>query len=151
MIYIKKLIDSKVGIIDKDGVIHAMGRVNDSKYHVKLLLDYLLERYPTLDISKLSVGSPRNYYGYIFGKLGNIICFNDKNTAMFYFPDKLTSHQIDTLYNLDLGRQKVAICYDLKIMGNNINDKMIGLDGEHLLNEALDEFMNKQSTKSWRR
>ena len=151
MIYIKSLIDSKVGVIDKDGMIHAMGRVNNSKYHIKLLLNYLLEKHPTLDISKLNVGSPRNYYGYIFGKFRDIIYFNDNSTGMFYFPDELTLNQIDTLYNLDLGRQKVAICYDLKITGNNINDKMIGLDGEHSLNEALEEFMNKQSTKSWRR
>ncbi len=148
MICIEKIIDSKVLIIDKMGVIHALGRVNNSKYHVKLLLDYLKGNYPSLDITKLKIGSSRNYYGYIFGRLGNIIYFNDVNingTGMFYFPDNLTEKQINTLNNLDLGNIKVAICYSPYKVKNGIEYRMIGLDGEHSLKEAIDEFMYKES------
>ena len=73
------ILDSKVTVINSDGAIYMMGRINNSKYHVKLLLDYLKENYPSLDITKLKIGNSRNYYGYIFGRLGNIIYFNDVN------------------------------------------------------------------------
>ena len=63
------ILDSKVAIIDSAGAVHAMGRVNKSRYHIKYLLDYLEENYPNIDIRKLKIGSSRNYYGYIFSKL----------------------------------------------------------------------------------
>lgn len=147
MINIKNVIDCKVAVIDKNGSIHLFGNNSKSCLHVKCLLDYLDEVYPSLDINKLKIGSPREYYGYIFGKLGNIIYFNDGKTGMFYFPSELTDSQIETLYNLDLGNQKVALCYDGKNNGNFINYRSIGLEGDKNFNEVFDLFLSNKRTQ----
>lgn len=141
----KDVINCKTAVIDSEGVIHVMGRSNESKYHIKYLLDYLEENYSNIDISKLNIGSPRNYYGYIFGKLGNIIYFNDGGTGMMYFPDELTDKQIDVMYNLDLGNQKIAICFNFK---NPSNYRMVGLEGDYNLKDSMDAFMRQNIGKS---
>ncbi len=134
----KDVINCKTAVIDSEGVIHVMGRSNESKYHIKYLLDYLEENYSNINISKLNIGSPRNYYGYIFGKLGNIIYFNDGGTGMMYFPDELTDKQIDVMYNLDLGNQKIAICFNFK---NPNNYRMVGLEGDYNLKDSMGAYM----------
>ena len=141
----KDVINCKTAVIDSEGVIHVMGRSNESKYHIKYLLDYLEENYSNIDISKLNIGSPRNYYGYIFGKLGNIIYFNDGGTGMIYFPDELTDKQIDVMYNLDLGNQKIAICFNFK---NPSNYRMVGLEGDYNLKDSMDAYMRQNIGKS---
>lgn len=141
----KDVINCKTAVIDSEGVIHVMGRSNESKYHIKYLLDYLEENYSNINISKLNIGSPRNYYGYIFGKLGNIIYFNDGGTGMIYFPDELTDKQIDVMYNLDLGNQKIAICFNFK---NPNNYRMVGLEGDYNLKDSMDAFMRQNIGKS---
>lgn len=141
----KDVINCKTAVIDSEGVIHVMGRSNESKYHIKYLLDYLEENYSNIDISKLNIGSPRNYYGYIFGKLGNIIYFNDGGTGMIYFPDELTDKQKDVMYNLDLGNQKIAICFNFK---NPSNYRMVGLEGDYNLKDSMDAYMRQNIGKS---
>ncbi len=141
----KDVINCKTAVIDSEGVIHVMGRSNESKYHIKYLLDYLEENYSHIDISKLNIGSPRNYYGYIFGKLGNIIYFNDGGTGMIYFPDELTDKQKDVMYNLDLGNQKIAICFNFK---NPSNYRMVGLEGDYNLKDSMDAYMRQNIGKS---
>lgn len=141
----KDVINCKTAVIDSEGVIHVMGRSNESKYHIKYLLDYLEENYSNIDISKLNIGSPRNYYGYIFGKLGNIIYFNDGGTGMLYFPDELTDKQIDVMYNLNLGNQKIAICFNFKSVDNY---RMVGLEGESNLKDSMDAYMRQNIGKS---
>ena len=141
----KDVINCKTAVIDSEGVIHVMGRSNESKYHIKYLLDYLEENYSNINISKLNIGSPRNYYGYIFGKLGNIIYFNDGGTGMIYFPDELTDKQIDVMYNLDLGNQKIAICFNFK---NPSNYRMVGLEGDYNLKDSMDAYMRQNIGKS---
>ena len=141
----KDVINCKTAVIDSEGVIHVMGRSNESKYHIKYLLDYLEENYSNINISKLNIGSPRNYYGYIFGKLGNIIYFNDGGTGMIYFPDELTDKQKDVMYNLDLGNQKIAICFNFK---NPSNYRMVGLEGDYNLKDSMDAFMRQNIGKS---
>lgn len=141
----KDVINCKTAVIDSEGVIHVMGRSNESKYHIKYLLDYLEENYPNIDISKLNIGSPRNYYGYIFGKLGNIIYFNDGGTGMMFFPDELTDAQLKTLYNLNLGNQKIAICFNFKSVDNY---RMVGLEGESNLKDSMDAYMRQNIGKS---
>ena len=141
----KDVINCKTAVIDSEGVIHVMGRSNESKYHIKYLLDYLEENYSNINISKLNIGSPRNYYGYIFGKLGNIIYFNDGGTGMIYFPDELTDKQKDVMYNLDLGNQKIAICFNFK---NPNNYRMVGLEGDYNLKDSMDAYMRQNIGKS---
>lgn len=141
----KDVINCKTAVIDSEGVIHVMGRSNESKYHIKYLLDYLEENYSNINISKLNIGSPRNYYGYIFGKLGNIIYFNDGGTGMMYFPDELTDKQIDVMYNLDLGNQKIAICFNFK---NPNNYRMVGLEGDYNLKDSMGAYMRQNIGKS---
>lgn len=141
----KDVINCKTAVIDSEGVIHVMGRSNESKYHIKYLLDYLEENYSNINISKLNIGSPRNYYGYIFGKLGNIIYFNDGGTGMIYFPDELTDKQKDVMYNLDLGNQKIAICFNFK---NPSNYRMVGLEGDYNLKDSMDAYMRQNIGKS---
>ena len=141
----QNVLDSKVTVIDIKGIVHAMGRVNKSRYHIKYLIDYLEENYPNIDIQKLKIGSSRNYYGYIFSKLGDIIYFNDGGTGMMYFPDELTDKQIDVMYNLDLGNQKIAICFNLK---NPNNYRMVGLEGDYNLKDSMDAYMRQNIGKS---
>lgn len=137
------LINCKIAVIDGDGIICAMGRVNEARVHIKYLLDYLEETFPNVDISKLNVGMPRSYYGYIFGKLGKIIYFNDGGTGMIYFPDKVTDKQLDTINNIDLGNQKIAICFNPKNNNGNINYRMVGLEGDYNLRESMNAYMRQ--------
>ena len=141
----QNVLDSKVTVIDIKGIVHAMGRVNKSRYHIKYLIDYLEENYPNIDIQKLKIGSSRNYYGYIFSKLGDIIYFNDGGTGMMFFPDELTDAQFKTLYNLNLGNQKIAICFNFKSVDNY---RMVGLEGESNLKDSMDAYMRQNIGKS---
>ena len=145
----KDVINCKTAVIDSEGVIHVMGRSNESKYHIKYLLDYLEENYSNINISKLNIGSPRNYYGYIFGKLGNIIYFNDLESCMIYFPDELTDKQVEIMSNLNLGNQRVAIFYNLEDYGTFIFSEYIGLDDENYvdLKGAMNQYLNIQNRK----
>lgn len=141
MIYIKtNLLDNKVAIIDSEGAIHAMGRVNEPRVHIKYLLDYIDKQYPNIDMERLNIGYPRKLYGYIFGKLGNIIYFNDGHTGMIYFPDELTLAQMNTMKSLDLGNQKIAICFNPKKIGNKINFRMVGLEGDYDLKDSMKAY-----------
>lgn len=140
----KKVLNSKVSIIDKDGLIYMMGRSNESKTHVTYLIKYLEDKYGA-DTSKLKSGLSRKIYGYIFGKLGSIIYFNDGLTGMFYFPSIVTDEQEKVLKNLDLGYQKIAVCYSPFKLNNDIDYKMLGLDGEHCLKDVLAEYFIKQN------
>lgn len=144
MIYIESLINKKVAVIDTEGNVWAMGRTNESKYHVKYLLDYLNDNYPNINKSILTLGSARDKYGYFFGLLGNIIYFNDGLTGMFYFPKELTESQLETMNNLDLGNQKVAICFNMK---DNGSSRMIGLEGESSVKEAMEVYIQKNNQR----
>ena len=147
----KEVIDCKTAIIDSDGIVHVMGRVNEARYHIKYLLDYLNDNYPNINKSSLTLGSARDKYGYFFGKLGNILYFNDGLTGMFYFPKELTDLQLETMDNLSLGNQKVAICFDLKDNGS-INSRMVGLEGNLSVHEALEAYIQKNNKRgSFRR
>ena len=134
----ESLINSKVAVIDEKGIVHVMGRVNESKYHIKYLLDYLDNNY--FNKNNLTIGSSRDKYGYFFGTLGNIIYFNDGLSGMFYFPNELTKAQLERMKDLDLGIQKVAICFNLK---DNGYSNMIGLDGNLSIGEAMEVYIQK--------
>lgn len=145
----KDLLANKVAVIDSEGTVHAIGRVNEAKVHIKYLLDYLEETYPKLDISKLNVGMPRSYYGYIFSRLGDIIYFNDGKTGMVYFPEEVTDKQLDTMNSLDLGNQKIAICFNSKNNNGKIDFRMVGLEGDYNLKDSMDAYMrNTRGNKS---
>ncbi len=142
----KKVIDSKVLVIDSDGVGYLMGRVNESRLHVKYLLDFIHYKYPNTPSISLTQGNARDRLIYQLCQCGNVVYTNDVNFGMFYFPNELTDKQIDTLYALDLENQKVAICYNLKEIGNNINFRTIGLDNNYNLKGAVLEYLNRFKT-----
>lgn len=137
----KKVIDSKVAVIDSEGVIHTMGKANEAESHAEYFKDYIETNYPNIDVSNLTIGSPRDRFGYILGRFGNVIYFNDLDSGMIYFPDELTEAQVNTLCNLDLGNQRIVIFYNLEDYGAFICSQPIGLDFENSGN--LKEVMGK--------
>ena len=148
MICIQNIVNSKVAVIDEEGQLYIMGSVNEKNSHVIRLLNYLEEKYPNVNTDSLKIGSPRDHYGYVFGKLNNIIYFNDIKFGMFYFPDEVNEMQLETLESLDLGDKKVAICYNLK---ENGMFPMVGGEGDYNLNEALEVYLQRIKRKARRR
>lgn len=144
----KKVIDSKVALIDSEGVIHAMGNSNEAGSHAIYFIDYIKENYSGIDVSKLNIGSERHEFGYMFGKLGDIIYFNDVNTGMIYLPDALTDEQIDALYKIDLGNQKIALFYNPIDFGSFKSFSSIGLDEQSTLKNVLDEYFGGEKDKT---
>ena len=57
---------------------------------------------------------------------------------MFYFPSELTDSQKDTLGNLDLNKQNVAIGYYLN---DSKLPKYLGLSGEFKLSEVFEQYL----------
>ncbi len=147
----ENVINSKVSIIDDNGVIYVMGRVNEPRLHVKYLLDYINLKYPNINTNNLTVGNARDRFAYQLTSRGNIIYFNDMNFGMFYFPNDLTKSQLELMENLYLGTQKVAICFNLKDIGKFINFRTIGLDGDYNLEDAMSEYLIKKDSKHKRR
>lgn len=147
----KRIIDSKVTIIDESGIPHMMGKVNEQRLHVKYLLDYIHLNFPSIKIDNLTVGNARERFAYQITVFGDIIYFNDLNFGMLYFPHELTDEQLETLDNIDLGNQKIGICYNLKEVGKNIMFRTIGMDNDYTLKEAMEEYMNVVSVKLYRR
>lgn len=145
----KKVIDSKVALIDSEGVIHAMGDANEPGSHAIYFIDYIENNYPDVDTGHLTIGSPRNRFGYILGRYGNIIYFNDLESCMIYFPDELTDKQVEIMSNLNLGNQRVAIFYNLEDYGTFIFSEYIGLDDENYvdLKGAMNQYLNIQNRK----
>lgn len=141
----KKVIDSKITIIDENGLPQMMGRVNEQRLHVKYLLDYIHLNYPKINVGNLTTGNVRERLSYQLGLLGNITYFNDMNFGMLYFPSELTDEQLETLYSIDLGNQKVGICYNLKEVGKNIMFRTIGMGNDYTLKEAVEEYMDRMA------
>ncbi len=148
MIYIQKIVNSKVAVINEEGHLYIMGSVNERQSHVSHLLNYLEEKYPSVNTDGLRSGRPRDFYGYVFGKLNHIIYFNDIKFGMFYFPDEVNEMQLETLESLDLGDKKVAICYNLK---ENRMFPMVGGEGDYNLNEALEVYLQRVKRNGIRR
>ena len=144
----KNLINSKVALIDNSGVIDVMGSSNEAGSHAIYFIDYLKKKYPNIDISNLNIGSERHEIGYIFGQLGNIIYFNDVETGMMYLPDELTSEQIDALYKIDLGNQRIALFYNPIDFGTFKLFNSIGLDEQSTFKEVLNEYFGGEKNKS---
>lgn len=147
----ENVINSKVSIIDENGVIYVMGRVNEPRLHVKYLLDYINLKYPNVNTNNLTVGNARDRLAYQLTMRGNIIYFNDVAFGMFYFPNELTSEQMNTINNLDLGSKKIGICYNLKDLGKFINFRTIGLEDDYNLEDAVSEYLIKKGSKHRRR
>ena len=147
----RRVIDSKVTIIDESGIPHIMGNVNEQRLHVKYLLDYIHLNFPSINTDNLTVGNVRERFAYQISAFGDIIYFNDMNFGMFYFPNKLTDEQLETLDNIDLGNQKIGICYNLKEVGKNIMFRTIGMDNDYTLKEAIEEYMSGMAVKHHRR
>ena len=147
----KKVIDSKVTIIDESGISHMMGMVNEPSKHVKYLLDYISLNFPDINTSNLTTGNVGERFAYQIAMFGDITYFNEMNFGMFYFPDELTDEQLETLDNIDLGNKKVGICYNLKEVGKNIMSRPIGMSGDYTLKDAMEEYMGRQMNKHCRR
>ena len=141
----KELINCKVAVIDEKGIIHVLGRVNDSTHHLNLLLGYFRRKYPNINIENLTIGNARDTIGYQFGLLGNVIYYNDINYGLFYFPNNLSAEQVNILNNLNFGNKKMAICYNGKKLGNRITYPMIGAEGDLNLQEVMDVYINRHS------
>lgn len=147
----KEIINSKISIIGAEGIIYMMGRVNEQRLHVKYLLDYINSKYPNVNTSNLTIGNARDKIAYQLTSRGNIVYFNDVSFGMFYFPDNLTDEQVNTLNNIDLGNQEIAICYNLKDLGKFINFRTIGLDGDYKFDDVINEYFIKNGSKQRRR
>lgn len=147
----KRVIDSKVTIIDESGIPHIMGKVNESSKHVKYLLDYINLNFPEIETDNLTVGNVGERFAYQIAMFGDITYFNEMNFGMFYFPDKLTDEQLETLDNIDLGNKKVGICYNLKQVGDKIMYQPIGMGNDYTLKEAMEEYRSKRAIKHHRR
>lgn len=147
----KKVIDSKVTIIDESGIPHMMGMVNEPSKHVKYLLDYISLNFPDINTSNLTTGNVGERFAYQIAMFGDITYFNEMNFGMFYFPDELTEEQLETLDNIDLGNKKVGICYNLKQVGNKIMYQPIGMGNDCTLKEAMGEYKSRLAVKHHRR
>lgn len=147
----KKVIDSKVTIIDESGIPHMMGTLNEPNRHVKYLLDYINLNFPNIDTSNLTFGNVGERFAYQIAMFGDITYFNERNFGMFYFPDELTDEQLETLENIDLGSKKVGICYNLKQVGDKIMYSPIGMGNDCTLKDAMEEYRSKRAIKHHRR
>lgn len=143
----EKIVNSKVAVIDKNGVLHMMGNVNEPGSHAIYFIEYLKKCYPNINVDNLNIGSERHEFGYLFGKMGDIIYFNDVKTGMIYLPDEVTDAQVDTLYKIDLGNQKVAIFYSPIDFGSFKSFSSIGIDEQSILKSALNEYFGETGNK----
>lgn len=135
----------KVVLIDREGAIYKMGKVGDGIFHVDYLYDFLEDNYSDDPIfSTLKDEYRRDVYAFHFGNLGYVVFYNSVHEGfgygMFYFPSDLTMAQKDVINNLNLGDEKVAICYDLENFGSFVHSNIIGEDGEHSLQDAMEEY-----------
>ena len=143
----KSIINSKVCIIDKEGQPYLIGRVNDKHLHVNYLLAYVKYKYPGMVIDKLYVGNSRDRIALALGKLGDIIYLNENSFGIFYFPDALSDEQLRTFDKLNFGNQEVGVFYNLKDLGESVNFRTIGYDGNYTLKDALEEFLDKKKMR----
>lgn len=141
------VIKCKVALIDRDGVINTMGQVGDGKFHVDYLYEYMEKNYhDSAEFSLLKDEYRRDVFAYHLGNFGYIVFYNSVHEGlkygMLYFPSELTDKQLETISNLNLGDEKIAICYDLEDFGSFVHSNIIGEDGEHSLNDAMEEYVN---------
>ena len=135
----------KVALIDQSGKVDAMGTVGDGIFHVDYLYDYINDKYYNdPEFSSLENEYRRDVFAFHLGNYGYVVFYNGISEGfqygMFYFPKELTAEQLKTMRNLDLGNQKVAVCYDLEDFGTFIHSNMLGEDGSSTLKEVLDEY-----------
>lgn len=138
------LINCKVAIIDKNGVIHMMGQMGDGQLHVSLFKKYISETYGNILKINIDDQTPREEVCYYLVELGNVIYTNDYLFSSFYFPSNLSEKQFETLENLELGEMIVGINYEC----DDNRHEYIGDDGEHDFKMAFAEYLNKKNNKT---
>lgn len=137
--------ECKVALIDREGAIYEMGKVDDGTFHVDYLYEFMKNNYSDDPIfSSLEEEYRRDVFAFHLGNLGYVVFYNSLHEGfkygMFYFPGDLTKAQRDVIDNLNLGNEKVAICYDLENFGSFVHSNIIGEDGEHSLQDAMEEY-----------
>lgn len=144
----KKKFDPKVAIIDSDGQVYMVGKENEARLHVPYLLKLINFKYPNIKTGSITNINARDRLAYILVELGNVVYLNDVNFGMVYFPKKLTDKQLSTIDLLDLDK-KVLACYNPKEIGDKINFRTFGLDGDYDLQGATLEYL--KNTKIYKR
>lgn len=143
----KKIASSKIMVIDSSGACYLVGKVNEAKSHVKSLLSFINYKYKNLHIDSLTSGNARDNLVYLLTSFGNVVYLNDVHFGMFYFPNELSERQINSLYSLDMDDQKVAICYNLRQVGNLVNFRTIGIDNDYTLKGAILKYLEETKDK----
>lgn len=144
--------DCKVALIDDNGNINTMGKAGDGTFHVDYLFDFFNKTYSSApELSLLTDEYRRDVYAYHFGNFGYVVFYNHVYDGLkygvFYFPNNLSRQQVAVLENLDLGDEKIAICFDPTDFGSFVNFEMIGADGEYNLSEAMNEYFEQKNSR----
>ncbi len=150
------LANCKVALIDHDGNINKMGQIGDGIFHVDYLYEYIEKNFIGEDeLTNLNDEMRRDVFAFHLGNFGYIVIYNDVvdglEYSMFYFPNEISSKQVNVINELNFDRKKVAICYDPVDFGKFVHFFIIGEDGNQSLKEVFNEYLDVKEIKNYQR
>lgn len=145
-----KFEECKVALIDEKGNINMMGNAGDATFHVDYLYEYLGENHSEdFEVPSLAEEFRRDIFAYHLGTLGYIVFYNQIyegfKYGVFYFPNDISENQLEIVKSLDLKDEKIAIAYNPTYFGSFVHFEMIGEDGEHVLADAIEDYLEKKN------
>ena len=133
---------------EEDGLIRFFGEVDEYRYHLECLKDYLYTYYNDL-AKQIGADDLRNNEEIIIylNAMGNIVYLHSPGYGLLFIPKEVTEKQIESLYKMASSFFKTPIYIDY-----NLIRKEDGIYPEDIINysdgmencETLDNFFNKK-------
>lgn len=133
---------------DEDGLIRFFGEVDEYRYHLECLKDYLYTYYNDL-AKQIGADDLRNNEEIIIylNAMGNIVYLHSPGYGLLFIPKEVTEKQIESLYKMASSFSKTPIYIDYYLIrkhGKILAQEIVDYDDDLENTEVLDRFLNSK-------
>lgn len=129
---------------DEDGLIRYFGEIEEYRYHLECLKDYLYTYYNDL-AKQIGADDLRNNEDIIIylNTLGNVVYLHSPGYGLLFVPKEVSDKQIDSLYTLLSSFEKTQIYIDYNLVrkhGKVLAEEIVDYSDDLENTEVLDRF-----------
>ena len=133
---------------EEDGLIRFFGEVDEYRYHLECLKDYLYTYYNDL-AKQIGADDLRNNEEIIIylNAMGNIVYLHSPGYGLLFIPKEVTEKQIESLYKMASSFSKTPIYIDYYLTrkhGKILAQEIVDYDDNLENTEVLDRFLNSK-------
>ena len=138
----EKVSDYTAEVIEEDGKINYLGYDFNYSFHALCLMDYGKKKYPMISFDKIDYMAEPFLPIYYLTRLNNIVFTNtstdDEKRGTLYLPNKVTSNQVNSLYDFINQIQD----FEISVVHNLVKDDIVS--GKEEDKDFLDEFLKER-------